>query len=63
MIGENKDELSDEDVLLMYSEMCEEFGDRLPDFETHPALFAYYVKLFKYIKGLENDKQTVSVQA
>ena len=44
----------------MINEQIEEFlemyGDRLPDSEHCPKEFAYYVKLYKYIKSQEESK-------
>lgn len=34
-------------------EMFDYFGGTLPDPEHHPRIFAYYVKLFKYYKGIK----------
>jgi hypothetical protein len=45
--------MTDEQVLTLYVAMEVEFGDKLPDFEHHPIQFAYYVKLFKLIKQVE----------
>jgi len=45
--------MTDEQALTLYVAMEAEFGDKLPDFEHHPIQFAYYVKLFKLIKQVE----------
>lgn len=42
--------MTDEQVLMLYVAMEEEFGDMLPNFEHYPIQFAYYVKLFRLIK-------------
>ena len=42
------------DIGVIYQEMEEMFGDRLPNFDHHPIKFAYYVKLYLYEKGLKN---------
>jgi hypothetical protein len=41
--------VTDEEVLKMYEEMVEYFGE-LPNPEQEPIRFAYYVKLFRYYK-------------
>lgn len=41
--------MTDEQVLMLYVAMEEEFGE-LPNFEHYPIQFAYYVKLFRLIK-------------
>jgi hypothetical protein len=49
--------VTDEEVLKMYEEMVEYYGEKLPNPEHHPIQFAYYVKLWKYYKERrENDK-------
>jgi len=44
--------MTDEQVLTLYAAMEAEFGDKLPDFEHHPIQFAYYYRLYKFIKSL-----------
>ena len=34
-------------------EFWEYYNSNLPDPEHHPRIFAYYVKLFKYYKGIK----------
>jgi hypothetical protein len=46
--------MTDEQALILYVAMEEEFGDNLPNFEHHPIQFAYYVKLFRYIQSTKN---------
>jgi hypothetical protein len=45
--------MTDEQALILYVAMEEEFGDMLPNFEHHPIQFAYYVKLFKLINQVK----------
>jgi hypothetical protein len=40
--------MQNEEVLRIYNEMVEIFGDHLPNPEQEPIRFAYYVKLYKY---------------
>ena len=42
--------MTDQEIQIMYNDMKAEFGDHLPNFEHSPIQFAYYVKLFKFIK-------------
>lgn len=41
--------MSDKEVLQMYNEMLEHFGE-LPNFEHHPLQFANCVRMYKYWK-------------
>jgi hypothetical protein len=43
--------MSDDDVLKLYNEMVEWFGDTLPNFEHEPIRFAHCVKLYRYYKS------------
>lgn len=47
--------MSDEEVMNMYNEMVEYYGDRLPNFEHYPRQFAYCVRLWKYYKSKQNE--------
>jgi hypothetical protein len=40
--------MTDEEALKTYDLMKEIYGDNLPDPETSPRAFAYYVKLYRY---------------
>lgn len=42
------------DIGIIYQEMEKMFGKRLPNFDHHPIMFTYYVKLYLYEKGLKN---------
>jgi hypothetical protein len=46
--------MTDQEALDLYAAMEAEFGE-LPNFEHHPQQFAYYCKLFKFIKSLRNQ--------
>jgi hypothetical protein len=48
--------MSDEELDKVMKEMVLEFGDRLPDPECEPIRFAYYVKLFKYLRSLNEPR-------
>ena len=48
--------LTDEEVLKMYDDMLEYFGE-LPNPEHEPRRFAHYVKVYKYYNA---DKRTSS---
>jgi hypothetical protein len=47
--------MTDEQAMILYVAMEEEFGDMLPNFEHHPIQFAYYVKLFKLIQHVQKS--------
>ena len=46
--------MSEEEIVKMYNEMIELWGDKLPNHEHEPIRFAYYVKMFRYLKA-QND--------
>jgi hypothetical protein len=43
--------MTDDEVLKLYNEMVEYYGDALPNFEHEPIRFAYYVRNFNYYKS------------
>lgn len=43
-------------IIRLYEEMVKEFGDSLPNLEQEPLRFAYYVRLFKYIKSKQQGE-------
>lgn len=42
--------MTEQEVLRIYDEMVEMFGDKLPDPEHYPRTFAYFVKLYWHSK-------------
>lgn len=42
--------MTDTEIKQAYEEMLTMFGDKLPNPDHCPKLFAYYVKLFKYYR-------------
>jgi hypothetical protein len=42
--------MTDDEALKFYEALVEEYGDKLPNFEHYPKVFAYYVRLYKYSK-------------
>jgi hypothetical protein len=40
--------MTDEEALSLYEKLEAYYGDKLADFEHHPNIFAYQVKLYKY---------------
>jgi len=44
--------MNNEEIISLYNSLVEEFGDKLPDPEQEPIRFAYYVRLYKFIKQL-----------
>ena len=42
--------MTDEEILLKYNELCEYYGNDLPNPEQEPIRFAHYVKLFNFYK-------------
>ena len=43
--------MTDEEIIVLYNELVEFYGDRLANFEHYPRIFANQVKLYKYYKG------------
>lgn len=48
--------MTDDEVLKAYDELVKEFGDKLPNPDHYPKVFAYYVKLYKYYKERKYDE-------
>ena len=46
--------MTDEEIIKMYEEMVNMWGDKLPNPEHEPIRFAYYVKMYKYLKEKNN---------
>ena len=46
--------MTEEEIKLAYEEMVEQWGDKLPNYEHEPIRFAYYVRMYKHMKAL-ND--------
>lgn len=42
--------MTDEEALKIYEEMKEMFGDKLPNPDHYPKIFAYFVTLYRYCK-------------
>ena len=44
--------MTDQEIQKAYDEMVEMWGDKLPNYEHEPIRFAYYVRLYKYVKNI-----------
>lgn len=44
--------MTEEEIIKLYQELQEYYGDKLANFEHHPRQFAYQVKLYRYYKGI-----------
>lgn len=42
--------MSDEEVVSLYDELMQYYGDALADFEHYPILFAHQIKIYRYYK-------------
>lgn len=42
--------MTDQELIQLYEEMKQVFGDKLPNPEHHPLVFAYYLRLYLYTK-------------
>jgi hypothetical protein len=51
--------LSNKRVEEIYNELSDFFGEKLANFETHPRIFAYQVKLYKYLTSNKEQDKTV----
>ena len=51
--------MSDEEILKMYEELVEYYGDKLPNPEHYPRQFAQCVKLWRYYKSKENENSNL----
>ena len=40
--------MTNEEVLAFYEKLSNYYGDKLVDFEHHPIIFAYQIKLYKH---------------
>jgi len=47
--------MTDEQVLKIYEELKEQFGDKLPDPEHYPRTFEYFIRLYKHCKRNESN--------
>jgi hypothetical protein len=44
--------VTDKEIEDAYNEMVEWWGDKMPNFEHEPLRFAYYVRMYKYLKSI-----------
>ena len=52
--------MTDEEVLKLYDEMVEMYGDKLPNPEHEPRQFQYYIKLYKNINVAKNNFKRIN---
>jgi hypothetical protein len=60
----NGDKMTDAEVKKKYKALQKHYGDSLVNFEHHPRQFAHQVRLYKYIKEMEEaaskpEEQTI----
>lgn len=48
--------MTDEQILKLYEELQEWYGDSLANFEHYPKIFASQVKLYRYYKERQNER-------
>ena len=41
--------MTEHEAELIYNDLVQLFGDRLPNYEREPRRFAYYVKIYKHL--------------
>lgn len=51
--------MTDEEVIKFYDELKAWYGDSLANFEHHPRIFAYQVKLYKYYKRRNDENSSM----
>jgi len=44
--------MTDQEIQKAYDEMVEMWGDKLPNYEHEPIRFAFYVRMYKYLKNI-----------
>ena len=42
--------MTEEQIIKLYDELVEHYGDSLANFEHYPRIFAYQVKVYLYFK-------------
>lgn len=47
--------MTNEEILQLYKELEDHYGDKLANFEHYPKIFAYQVKMYRFYK--ERDKK------
>jgi hypothetical protein len=47
--------MTDEEIIEKYNSLKEYFKEDLPNPEQEPIRFAYYVKLYSFYRGRENE--------
>ena len=50
--------MSEEEIIKMYDDMVTMWGDKLPNHEHEPLRFAYYVRMYRYLKE-HNDRTKI----
>lgn len=48
--------MTEQEAELIYNDLVNLFGDRLPNFEREPRRFAYYIKIYKHLVKLYQEK-------
>lgn len=50
--------MTEQEVIELYNELVEHYGDALANFEHYPKTFAYQVRLYKYYKDRKKDENS-----
>ena len=50
--------VSDSEILQLYKELEEYYGDKLANFEHHPRQFQWQVRIYLYYKERRNVSET-----
>ena len=44
--------MTDQKIQSAYEDMIKMWGDKLPNYEHEPIRFAFYVRMYKYLKNI-----------
>jgi hypothetical protein len=44
--------MTDQEIQSAYEDMIGMWGDKLPNYEHEPIRFAFYVRMYKYLKNI-----------
>jgi hypothetical protein len=51
--------MTDTEVMDLYKELQEHYGDSLANFEHYPRIFANQVKMYRYYKEQKNEDSSM----
>lgn len=51
--------MEENEIIKLYEELVEWYGDSLANFEHYPRIFAYQVRLYRYYKDRKNEDSSM----